>query len=156
MRRIEMSFDLPDQVVSDDRSKYQIAALDERGLRRIADGKLIISFSDPTQSIVIESEVLDYLDQLRGVLSQIDGGNRKTFTVSGDYYSNSFFYTFDPETEDVIIREVNEGSLAVCVPYNAFKQAIVSFYWQAMHDLQVLYPELQHNVAFNAVYLERI
>lgn len=137
----------PDVIVSD-RSLHTIASLDERGLRRIAKGKIFIIFERPRDFIVIESQVYDYVDQILGVIQQIDNGNHETFAVSSDYFSNNLRFTYDPTSKNLEIYDVNGGDFSVESPYEIFRASFLSFYKRFLTEFIMMYPELNENNDF--------
>lgn len=145
---VEFEFCVRPIVIEMDRKRHNISGLDEKGLRRIAKGKIFIIFPKLREYIVIDSEVYDYLDQLRGVIHQIDGGNRETFSVSGDYFSNNLRFTYEPSTKALEIYDVNGGEFSINVAYKDFRASFLSFYKRALTDLVAMYPELKNNQEF--------
>lgn len=148
MTQVEFDFCVRPIDAETDRKQHDVAALDEKGLRRIAKGKIFAVFPKLREYVVIESEVYDYLDQLRGVIDQIDSGNHETFTVSGDYFSNNLRFTYEPSTKMLELYEVNGGAFSIRIAYKDFRSSFLSFYKRALGDLKVLYPELSENEEF--------
>ena len=148
MMNIQFDLSIRPTTALSDRQRLEIALLDTRELRRFAKGKIFLTIDNPRNFMVIDSEVLDYLDQLKGVIRQIDIGNHKTFTVSGDYFSNSLDFTYTPSSKMLTIYEANGGDFTINLPYRDFKSAFLSFYDQAMTDIQIIYPELRKNKEF--------
>lgn len=128
-----------------------ITTLEARGLRRLAEGKIYIIFEESREFIVIESEVLDYLLQLRGVVDLIDSGNHQTVAVSGDYYSNNLRFTYSPQSKNLEIYEVNGGDFKIVTPYKVFRASLLEFYQRALGDLTIMYPELVENDEFQRI-----
>jgi hypothetical protein len=135
-------------VVHADSDKYDLATLDERSVRRFARGRIFITFEDPRQFILIDSEVLDYILQLKGVIAEIDSGNHKTFTVSPDYYNNNLQFTYSKADELIEIYEVNGGDFKIVVPFVDFRAAILQFYRQSLDELLLLYPAVSNSHFF--------
>ena len=50
---------------------------------------------------MIDSQVLDYANQLVGVVSEFERGNRETFAVSPDFFSNNLSFKYDPQAKQV-------------------------------------------------------
>ncbi len=151
----KITFDLlirPETTVRD-HQRLDIKSLDERGLRRLGTGKLFIVFEPQRDYIVIESELLDYLLQLRGVIQQIDAGNHETFAVSGDYFSNHLRFTYRPQDKGLEIYEANGGDFKINISYKDFRLAFTKFYPEAISDFTLLYPELKKNEAFQKHYM---
>ncbi len=151
MSGIKFSFKVAPSVVEKERSQLDIRSLGSRGIRRLAEGQLLIIAEEPRQSIEIESEIIDYLDQLMGVVQYLDSGNTESFTVSADYFSNNLRFLYDRSTMNLTIKDVNNGERQVTVPYNDFRQSFLKFYKQATRDLEMLYPELSENKEFLAM-----
>ncbi len=128
-----------------------VATLDVRGLRRLARGKIFIVFNGLRDFIVIESEILDYLIQLKDVVGQIDAGNYETFAVSGDYFSNNLRFSYSPQSRKLEIYEANGGNFKIVTAYKEFRASLLEFYKQALSDLRMLYPELAENDEFNRI-----
>ena len=148
MSKIAIDFIVRPATVQSDKQRMNIATLDARALRHLAKGKLFIVFEKPRDFIVIESEVLDYLIQLKAVVGQIDSGTHETVTVSGDYFSNNLRFTYSPQSKTLEIYEVNGGSFKIVTSYKDFRTSLLKCYHQALADLQILYPELQENYEF--------
>ncbi|MEL6895598.1 MAG: hypothetical protein AAFP90_05790 [Planctomycetota bacterium] len=148
MNPVEFDFCVRPIVVETDRKHQDVGALDKKGLRQIARGKIFVVFPKLREYVVIDSEVYDYLDQLRGVIEQIDGGNHETFAVSGDYFSNNLRFTFQPTTKKLEVYDVNGGDFSIKVAYKDFRSAFLSFYKRALGDLRAMYPELSENQEF--------
>lgn len=145
---VEFDFCVRPIVVETDRKQQNVATLDEKGLRRIAKGKIFIVFPKLREYVVIDSEVYDYLDQLHGVIEQIDSGNHETFAVSGDYFSNNLRFTYQSVTKKLEIYDVNGGASSIKVAYNVFRSSFLSFHKRALADLKAMYPELTENQEF--------
>jgi hypothetical protein len=128
-----------------------IATLDKKGLRKLAKGKIILTIEKPRDFVVIESELIDYLAQLKGVTDQIAAGNYETFTVSGDYFSNNLRFTYEPSSKNLEIYEMNGGTFKIAFSYREFKSTLLTFYKQALCDLQAWYPELSSNEEFRSM-----
>lgn len=148
MTTIEFDFCVRPIVVETDRKKYDLATLSKKELRRIAKGKIFVVFANLREYVVIDSEVYDYLDQIRGVIDQIDGGNYETFAVSGDYFSNNIRFKYEPSTKGLEIYDANGGSFSIKVAYKDFRSSFLSFYKRALGDLKAMYPELSDNEEF--------
>jgi hypothetical protein len=145
MALFHFDFAVRPTVVRADRERLKVGELDNRGLRRIARGKIFLTIDKPRDFIVIESEVLDYLIQLKGAIEHIDAGTHQTFTVSGDHFSNNLRFTYDPSSKRLEIYEANGGMFKLDVPYREFRTSLLAFYRDALSDLQLLYPELTSN-----------
>lgn len=145
MNRIEFDMSVRPSIVIKDRQRMDVKHLDINGLRCLANGKIFITIEKKREFIVIESEVLDYLMQLKTVVDEIDSGNHKIVTVSGDYYSNNLRFTYDPRIKSLEIYEVNGARFKIEVPYKEFRSALLHFYKLALTDIGMLYPELKEN-----------
>ena len=148
MTPVEFDFCVRPIVAERDRKQHDLATIDEKGLRKIAKGKTFVVVPKLREYVVIDSEVYDYLDQLRGVIDQIDGGNHETFAVSGDYFSNNLRFTYEQSTKKLEIYDVNGGSFSIKVAYKDFRSYFLSFYKRALGDLTTMYPELSDNQEF--------
>jgi hypothetical protein len=151
MTRVRFDFAIRPGVVQSDRERLNIAELDERGLRGFARGRIFVAVDKPRELIVIETEVLDYLDQLKGVVDQLDSGNHETFAVSGDYFSNNLRFTLDPTPGDLEIYDANGGDFRIVLPYKSFRSSFLAFYKKALADFCILYPELAKNDWYRAI-----
>ena len=151
MAKVHFDFEICPDVVRSDREQFRIQTLDKMGLRQITKGKIVITAEEPRQVIVVESEVLDYAEQLKGVVVQIDSGQFETFAVSGDYFSNNLRFTYEPFEKTLEIYEMNGGEFKVITPYQGFRVGVIAFYRRLLSDLQSLYPELTLNKEFLAM-----
>lgn len=150
-KRVQFDYALRATVIQSDRAQLNVRELDKRGLQRIAKGKIFLTIDKPREFVVIDSEVLDYLVQLKGVVDQIDAGNHNTFTVSGDYFSNNLKFAFEKASETLEIQEANGGDFTIKIPYKDFRTSLLAFYKQTLADFLILYPELNKNDAYHAM-----
>ena len=151
MKRVQFDYALRPTVIQSDRERLNVGKLDNRGLRRIAKGKIFLTIDKPREFVVIDSEVLDYLVQLKGVVDQIDTGNHETFAVSGDYFSNNLKFAFDQSSKQLTIQEANGGDFTITIQYKDFRSSLLAFYKQTLADFLILYPELNENEAYHAM-----
>lgn len=153
MHKSGIRFDLSvlPTIVQTDRDRFSLKTLEERDLRRIAKGRICVTVDQPRTVITIDSEVLDYVVQLKGVIDEIDAGNHETFTVSGDYYSNNIRFSYDPVSSRIEVYDVNGGEFRIVLPYREFRTSLLSFYKRALSDLERLYPELKANTTYRSM-----
>ena len=113
---ITFDYSLRPATVSSDRRSFDIRRLDEKGLRKLGKGRLYIIDNKRRSFFVIDSQVLDYANQLVGVVSEFERGNRETFAVSPDFFSNNLSFKYDPQAKQVEVYEVNGGSFRLLFP----------------------------------------
>lgn len=148
IKAMSLNLAIPIDVVKSDRQNIDIMDLNEEEFMRIASGKITISIDDDAWQIVLETEVLDYVIQLKEVVDRIDSGQDRSFAVSRDYYSNNLYFELSRKTNQLTIYEMNGGSFQFTLPYRQFRRSILDFHSRAMAILQKLYPELAKNKAF--------
>lgn len=98
--KTRFGFSIPPGVIDSDRSRYDIACLDRKGLFRIGKGSVYIEIG----STVIElhdTEVVDYLIQLKNVVAFVDAGSTDVTIVSRDYFSNSIDFVYHPDSGNI-------------------------------------------------------
>ena len=95
IKAIKLDFEIPSHVVKADRLNVDISNLDESLFMRIASGRITISVDAVKEPIVLETEVLGYVIQLKDVVKCIDSGQDTSFAVSRDYYSNNLYFVLD-------------------------------------------------------------
>lgn len=98
--------------------------------------------------LVVDSQVLDYANQLVGVVSEFERGNRETFAVSPDFYSNNLSFKYDSQSKQMEVYEVNGGKFRLHFAYKPFRESLKKFYDELLDDYQDFYPELEYNHAF--------
>lgn len=145
---ITIDYSLRPATVSSDRRSFDIRRLDEKGLRKLGKGRLYVIDNKRRRFFVIDSQVLDYANQLVGVVSEFERGNRETFAVSPDFFSNNLSFKYDPQAKQVEVYEVNGGSFRLLFPYKPFKDSLRQFYSGLLDDYLSYYPELVENHAF--------
>ena len=145
---ITIDYSLRPATVGSDRRSFDIRSLDEKGLRKLGKGRLYVIDNKRRSFFVIDSQVLDYANQLVGVVSEFERGNRETFAVSPDFFSNNLSFKYDPQTKQVEVYEVNGGSFRLLFPYKPFKDSLRQFYIGLLDDYLSYYPELEDNHAF--------
>ena len=145
---ITIDYSLRPATVSSDRRSFDIRRLDEKGLRKLGKGRLYVIDNKRRRFFVIDSQVLDYANQLVGVVSEFERGNRETFAVSPDFFSNNLSFKYDPQAKQVEVYEVNGGSFRLLFPYKPFKDSLRQFYRGLLDDYLSYYPELVENHAF--------
>jgi len=145
---IIIDYSLRPTTVTSDRKSFDVRSLDEKGLRKLGKGRLFVIDNEKRCFFMIDSQVLDYANQLVGVLSEFERGNYETFAVSPDYYSNNLSFKFDPQAKKMEVYEVNGGDFRLSIPYKPFKEALRRFYSDLLDDYLLLYPELEDNHAF--------
>jgi hypothetical protein len=138
-------------VVRTDNDIIDVNNLDERSVRKLAKGRIFLTFEEPRHFILIESEVLDYLLQLKGVIDQFDSGNYRTFTVSPDYYSNHLEFTYIVEDRQIEIYEANGGDFRFAVSYGEFRKSYLDFFHTAIYEFLTLYPALSNSNFFRNI-----
>lgn len=134
--------------VRSDRQTFDIKNLDERGLRKLGKGRLFIIDNKKRSFFVIDSQVLDYVTQLDGVVSEFERGSYETFTVSPDFYSNNLRFKYDLQSKEMEVYEVNGGKFRLQIPFKPFKEALKKFYGELLDDFETYYPELNENECF--------
>jgi hypothetical protein len=92
--------------------------------------------------------VLDYATQLAGVISEFDRGNRETFAVSPDFFSNNLRFRLDQQSGETEVYEVNGANFCLHFKYKQFKEAVQRFCTGVREDFRIYYPELEDNIAF--------
>ena len=145
---ITRDYSLKPSTIQRDRSTFNMHTLDEVGLRKIGRGRLFVVDDKQRVYFIVDSQVLDYANQLVGVVSEFERGNRETFAVSPDFFSNNLRFTLDPQSRDMEVYEENGGSFRLNFKYKAFKEAIRIFYQGMLKDFLHYYPELSDNIAF--------
>ena len=138
-----------DQIENDKYLELSTITLDE--IKRIAKGRMFIFFEPKREYIILDTGIIDYLLQIKGVIEEIDNGNIKPFSVSCDWYSNSLEYTYDINFDVLKIREVNGNLFEIETKYKLFKKSFEKFYKKTMIELSKLYPELSKNKNFVAI-----
>jgi hypothetical protein len=145
---INIDYSLKPSTVQKDRSAFDVRSLDEIGLRRISRGRIFIFDDKQRAYFVIESQVLDYAKQLAGVIFEFDRGNRETFAVSPDFFSNNLRFRLEQQSGEMEIYDVNGGNFCFNFKYKQFKDAIQRFCAGIREEFQSYYPELKDNTAF--------
>ena len=145
---IIIDYSIKPTTVRSDRQSFDVKNLDEKGLRKLGKGRLFVIDNKKRCFFAIDSQVLDYANQLVGVVSEFDRGNHETFAVSPDFYSNNLSFKYDPQAKQMEVYEVNGGSFRLQFPYKPFKEALKKFYDELLDDCQSYYPELEENHAF--------
>lgn len=145
---ITFDYSIRPMTVQRDRQSLDIGILDEKGLRKIGKGRIIVLDHKKGCFFIVESQVLDYANQLMGVIAEFDRGNYDTFAVSPDFFSNNLKFKLDSSSKQIEVCEVNAGLFRLQFSYKQFKQSLNIFYAQLMEDLQLYYPELTTNKAF--------
>lgn len=148
IKAIKLDFEIPSHVVKADRLNVDISNLDESLFMRIASGRITISVDAVKEPIVLETEVLDYILQIKEALECIDAGQDRSFAVDRDYYSNNVHFELNRRTKQLTIREMNGGLFKLELPYSLFCESFLDFYSRAINIFQRLYPELLKNKAF--------
>jgi len=148
MKKVIFDFSLSLSYVQSERLSKDVSQISAAGLRGLCTGRIFIFFEPQREYIILETGVLDYLLQLRGVLREIDSGNYKTFAVSSDYFSNNLQFTYSPQSRILEIYEANGREFKIKTRYEEFKQKFLEFFPKAMSELVLLYPELCKSQAF--------
>lgn len=145
---ITIDYSLRPATVDGDRRAFDISNLDEVGLRKLGKGRLFVIDNKNRNFFVVESQVLDYANQLVGVAAEFNRGNYETFAVSPDFFSNNLRFKYSPQSKQVEVSEVNGGSFCVSFVFSSFEYALKRFYSDLLAEYQSHYPELAHNGAF--------
>lgn len=145
---ITLDYSLKPSTVRRDRSAFDVRALDAAGLRKLGHGRVFVFDDEQRVYFVVESPVLDYAEQLAGVVSQFDRGSRETFAVSPDFFSNNLRFTLDTQCREVEVYEANGGRFRLHFRYKQFKEVVSKFYGEVLEGFRSHYPELEDNVAF--------
>ncbi|MDZ4850437.1 MAG: hypothetical protein SGI77_14220 [Pirellulaceae bacterium] len=145
---ITIDYSIKPTTIRADRKTFDLRSLDEKGLRRIGKGRLFVIDNKKRCFFTVDSQVLDYANQLVGVVSQFERGNHETFAVSPDYYSNNLSFKYDPQAKQMEVYEVNGGNFRLQFPYKPFKEVLKKFYAELLNDFLEYYPELEENHAF--------
>jgi hypothetical protein len=148
MKKIIFDFSLSPTLVQKEREGQEISQLTLDELRRIALGKIFIFFETKREYILLETELIDYLLQIRGVIDHIDSGIHQSFTVSRDCFSNGLTFTYLPQQQLLEISEVNAALFKIKTSYKEFKKEFSKFFNSTMSELVVYYPELHNNSTY--------
>lgn len=147
-----IDYSLKPSTVRKDRSDLDLRNLDEVGLRKIGKGRLFAFDDKQRVFFVVESPVLDYANQLAGVVFEFDRGSRETFAVSPDFFSNNLRFRLDQQLRDIEVYEVNGGCFRLSFRYKQFRDAVRDLYKSVLEDFCVYYPELRDNEAFQELF----
>ncbi|QQV02243.1 MULTISPECIES: hypothetical protein [Chryseobacterium] len=135
---------------------YDLDMLDIFQLKNVFKGHIFICFyvddKRKRNFILLDTGILDYINQFDKLITYIDKGNKETFTVSSDYYSNSMNYIYNLENDILEIYETNSAIFNINCKYEVFKKAYKKFRKNTINELLFLYPKLQQNSAFNEYF----
>src|SRR6478736_1296188 len=130
MAKNKITFDISIHysTVQRERNSLPIASLDSTRLSRVGNGRLIILFEEPKTYFCMETEVLDYLVQLKGVIIDFDSGKLESFTISKDYFSDRFSYAYNPRDKSLEITDENAvgGPQKIRVRYHDFRTSFLA------------------------------
>lgn len=133
-----------------------LEALNLFQLKNIFSGCLYIFFDKDDKNkrnfILLETGILDYINQFDHMISYIDKGNIETFTVSSDCYSNSLNYLYHAKNGILEIDEVNNALFSIRCKYEDFKKTYKKFRKKILDELVMLFPELAKNSIFIAYF----
>lgn len=152
--KIGYSLKLSDVVT--EQKAFNIQELDIDSLKGIANGVVYLLFSSPKDYIIMKTGLIDYWMQFQSVIIEIENGNKKPFSVSCDWYSNSIKYVYSKETDHLQIIDVNNGEFSLAVKYTDFKKACYSFIDDLSRELILFYPSLSQNIAFKNLINNRL
>ena len=82
------------------------------------------------------------------MIREIDSGNHQPFSVSGDYFSNSFHYNYDSKTDVLTISEANDAEFEIETEYSLFRSKYHEFRSFMISELKLTYKELDKNKVF--------
>lgn len=148
MKNVIFEYNIPINNVVNDKSNFDIAALNYDELKGICNGSIFIFFEPQHQYIILRTGIFDYLKQILGVIKEIDSGNYNPFSVSCDWYSNSLEFSYQKDVDALTIRDVNNNSFNITTKYSLFKKSFKKFYDKTMTELILYYPELVNNPVF--------
>jgi len=101
---------------------------------------------------LIETELIDYLLQVKEVIKEIENGVGEIVAVSrGDHFSNNINFRYEPESDTLEIYEVNAGEFDIKCCFADFQREFAEFFGRAMIQILVCYPELQENQDFRMI-----
>ncbi|UUC46756.1 hypothetical protein [Flavobacterium cerinum] len=149
MSKVRFEYILKYSTIKSDKENLDIAELSLPGLKKIAFGKIVVFFAPKKEYILLETGIIDYLEQFRIIIKEIDSGNHNPFSVSSDWYSNSLKYFYDKKSDKIRILESNDNEFDIMTDYTSFKKAYSKFRENTIKDIIECYPELKNNEAFN-------
>lgn len=117
-------------------------------LKSIANGNIYIFFEPQRNYISLETGIIDYLIQLKNVIKEIKLGNNTPFSVSCDWFSNSLSFEYEPPTNILTIREVNDNKFKIKTRLNIFEISFIKFEQRVLRDFEFLFPKLNLNQNF--------
>jgi hypothetical protein len=148
MKKVLFDYSLRASVVKQERESFDIANFEEESmLNAIANGSLYIFFLPTEKYIILETGLLDYIQQLTNVIFTLSSGEKRTFAVSCDYYSNSLGF----ELVQVDILEItfkNEIRDPITCSFKEFKSSFERFKKLVYEEIVFYYPELYNNFLF--------
>ena len=151
MKKISFFYSLSPYTIKEEQKVFDIENLELFYLEDIFRGYIFIFLDDQREYIKIKTPILHYLFQFQMVINEIEKGNYRLSTVSGDYYSNSFDYLYYKKTDILRIVEGNGGDFDISVKYESFKSQFNSFFHKTLKELVITYPELEKNKDFNNI-----
>jgi len=151
-KRITFEISIDPSSIERDRANNDIRRLEAHRLWKICRGKLSISFEPQNQRISIETELIDYLLQVKEVIKEIENGVSEIVAVSrGDHFSNNINFRYELKSDTLEIYEVNAGEFDIKCSFAGFQREFTEFFGRAMIQILVYYPELQENRDFRAI-----
>ncbi|MEZ6056737.1 MAG: hypothetical protein R3C01_08530 [Planctomycetaceae bacterium] len=143
------SFRVTPKQIELDRLQQDLLRVSESELNWIAEGSIQIKCQSTQQVLAtINDSVIYYLEQLACVLFTLECGHDKTFSVSGDYFNNSFQYTMNHDRTQVTMYDVIEKRIVFTAAYDDFRNSLLMFFRSALRKIKEIYPELRRNIAF--------
>ncbi|CAH0250461.1 hypothetical protein MP478_15980 [Chryseobacterium sp. WG14] len=153
MNSIFFEYKLENEIFDNIKIKYY----DIYDLKKSFSGVIYIHIHYSTgerKEIILETGILDYINQFDSMFSHIDEGNNEAFTVSYDFYSNSLDYLYNEHTNELVISESNAGLFKINCNYDDFKQSYKKFRKKTLNKLIVSFPQLKENSAFKKYFID--
>ena len=148
MKKVSFFYSISPSTIKEEKKMFNIENLELFYLEDIFRGYIFVFLDDQRQYIKIKTPILHYLFQFQMVINEIEKGNYRLSTVSGDYYSNGFSYVYYKETDILRIVETNEREFDISINYENFKSTFSTFFKQTLEEIKTLYVELENNQDF--------
>lgn len=148
MKKVTFEYSLKYDTIYQENKIYNLPELSIHELKRITIGKIFIFFLPQRNFIVLNTGIIDYLQQFKQVFKEVDSGNFNTFSVSCDWYSNNLSYIYDDVTKTICITETNGQEFEIITDYRVLKKSFIKFWNEIIKDLITYYPQLKLNNAF--------
>ncbi len=139
-------------------SNTNLDTLDIFELKNFFNGHIYIFFNIDDKKkrnfIVLSTGILDYIKQFDNLIIYLDKGNKESFTVSSDFYSNSLNYIYTSEKDILEIQEVNSLLFNINCRYKDFKKVYKKFRKNTLDELILLFPKLEQNLTFKEYFID--